>query len=177
MRIFQANTQEDVADARSLFEQYAAGLGISLCFQNFDRELANLPGDYAPPDGRLLLALEDDQLAGCIALRKLEPGICEMKRLFIRPAYRGKGLGRLLVKSIIDEARQLDYTRMRLDTLPGRMDQAIALYQSIGFLEIEPYYENPVADAKFMQLELAPKSGVTIHAKDSSGNCQWSYRK
>src|SRR5215208_6084840 len=118
MRIFQANTQEDVADARSLFEQYAAGLGISLCFQNFDRELANLPGDYAPPDGRLLLALEDDQLAGCIALRKLEPGICEMKRLFIRPAYRGKGLGRLLVESIINEARQLgtrvcDSTRYR----------------------------------------------------------------
>lgn len=155
MRIFQANTQEDVDDARSLFEQYAAGLGISLCFQNFDRELANLPGDYAPPDGRLLLAVEDDQLAGCIALRKLEPGVCEMKRLFIRPAYRGKGLGRLLVESIIDEARQLGYTRMRLDTLPGRMDPAIALYQSIGFLEIDPYYENPVADAKFMQLELA----------------------
>ena len=155
MRIFQANTQEDVDDARSLFEQYAAGLGISLCFQNFDRELANLPGDYAPPDGRLLLAAEDDQLAGCIALRKLEPGVCEMKRLFIRPAYRGKGLGRLLVESIIDEARQLGYTRMRLDTLPGRMDPAIALYRSIGFLEIDPYYENPVADAKFMQLELA----------------------
>jgi len=155
MRIFQANTQEDVADARSLFEQYAAGLGISLCFQNFDRELANLPGDYAPPDGRLLLAVEDDQLAGCIALRKLEPSVCEMKRLFIRPAYRGKGLGRLLVESIIDEARQLGYTRMRLDTLPGRMDPAIALYRSIGFLEIDPYYENPVADAKFMQLELA----------------------
>jgi len=155
MRIFQANTQEDIAQARTLFQEYASGVGISLCFQNFDQELKNLPADYAPPDGRLLLAVDDDQLAGCIALRKLEPGICEMKRLFIRPAYRGKGLGRLLLKSIIDEARQLDYTRMRLDTLPGRMDPAIALYQSIGFLEIEPYYENPVADAKFMQLELA----------------------
>ena len=154
MHIFQANTQEDIENARALFEEYAAGLGISLCFQNFDRELANLPGDYAPPDGRLLLAEEGDQLAGCIALRKLEPGVCEMKRLFLRPAYRGKGLGRVLVDSIIDEARRLGYTHMRLDTLPGRMDQAIALYQSIGFVEIEPYYKNPVPDAKFMQLEL-----------------------
>lgn len=155
MRIFQANTQEDIDHARALFEEYAAGLGISLCFQNFDRELANLPGDYAPPDGRLLLATENDQLAGCIALRKLGGGVCEMKRLFLRPAYRGKGLGRVLVESIIDEARQLGYTTMRLDTLPGRMDQAIALYQSIGFVEIPPYYENPVEDAKFMQLGLA----------------------
>ena len=155
MRIFQANTQEDIDHARALFEEYASGLGISLCFQNFDRELANLPGDYAPPDGRLLLATENDQLAGCIALRKLEPGVCEMKRLFLRPAYRGNGRGRVLVEAIIDEARKLGYTTMRLDTLPGRMDQAIALYQSIGFVEIESYYENPVEDAKFMQLELA----------------------
>lgn len=152
--IFQANTQEDIDQARALFEEYAAGLGISLCFQNFNRELANLPGDYAPPDGRLLLATEDDQLAGCIALRKLGDGVCEMKRLFIRPAYRRKGLGRVLVNSLIDEARQLGYTRMRLDTLTGRMDQAIALYRSIGFVEIGPYYENPIEDAKYMQLEL-----------------------
>jgi ribosomal protein S18 acetylase RimI-like enzyme len=154
MRVFQANTQEDIDQARALFLEYAAGLGISLCFQNFDRELANLPGDYAPPEGRLLLATEDDQLAGCIALRKLSDGVCEMKRLFIRPAYRGKGLGRVLVNALIDEARQLGYTRMRLDTLVGRMDQAIALYRSIGFVEIEPYYENPIEDAKYMQLEL-----------------------
>ena len=155
LRLFQANTQEDIEHARSLFQEYAGGLGISLCFQNFDRELANLPGDYEPPDGRLLLATEDDQLAGCIALRKLGDGVCEMKRLFIRPAYRGKGLGRVLVAAIIDEARQLGYTHMRLDTIPGRMDQAIALYRSIGFVEIEPYYESPIGDAKYMQLELA----------------------
>lgn len=155
LRLFQANTQEDIEHARSLFQEYAAGLGISLCFQNFDRELANLPGDYEPPDGRLLLATEDDQLAGCIALRKLGDGVCEMKRLFIRPAYRGKGLGRVLVAAIIDEARQLGYTHMRLDTIPGRMDQAIALYRSIGFVEIAPYYESPIEDAKYMQLELA----------------------
>ena len=155
LRLFQANTREDIEHARSLFQEYAAGLGISLCFQNFDRELANLPGDYEPPDGRLLLATEDDQLAGCIALRKLGDGVCEMKRLFIRPAYRGKGLGRVLVAAIIDEARQLGYTHMRLDTIPGRMDQAIALYRSIGFVEIAPYYESPIEDAKYMQLELA----------------------
>src|SRR5215208_1734963 len=154
MRIFQANTQEDIGQARTLFEEYASGLGISLCFQNFDRELANLPGDYAPPDGRLLLATENDQLAGCIALRRLAPGVCEMKRLFLRPAYRGKGRGKVLVESIIDEARKLGYTTVRLDTLPGRMDKAIALYQSIGFVEIAPYCENPVEGAKFMGLDL-----------------------
>lgn len=157
MHIFQASSDEDIRSARSLFEEYAAGVGISLCFQNFDRELANLPGDYAPPEGRLLLAIEEDQLAGCIAMRKLKPGVCEMKRLFLRPAYRGRGLGRVLVESIIDEARKLGYTHMRLDTLPGRMDQAISLYRSIGFVEIAPYYENPVEGAKFMELNLATK--------------------
>ena len=155
MHIFQANTQEEIDHARTLFEEYAASLGFSLCFQNFDRELANLPGDYAAPDGRLLLATENDQLAGCIAMRKLGPGVCEMKRLFLRPAYRGNGRGRVLVESLIDEARKLGYTTMRLDTVPGRMDKAIALYQSLGFVEIAPYCENPVEGAKFMQLELA----------------------
>jgi GNAT superfamily N-acetyltransferase len=153
--ICQASSDEDIQATRGLFEEYAAGIGISLCFQNFDRELANLPGDYAPPHGRLLLAREEGQLAGCIAMRKLEPGVCEMKRLFLRPAYRGRGLGRVLVESIIDEARALGYTHMRLDTLPGRMDQAIALYRSMGFVEIAPYYENPVEGAKFMEFKLA----------------------
>ena len=154
MRIFQANTGEDIQNARTLFEEYATSLGFTLCFQNFDQEVKNLPGDYAPPDGRLLLAIEDDQLAGCIALRKLDRGICEIKRLFLRPAYRGNGRGKLLVESMIDEARKLGYTHMRLDTLPGRMDKAIALYQSIGFVEIGPYCENPVEGAKFMELDL-----------------------
>ena len=154
MHIFPANIDEDIQQARALFEEYASGIGISLCFQNFDQELKNLPGDYAPPDGRLLLATEDDQLAGCIALRKLGPCVCEMKRLFLRPAYRGQGRGKALVEAIIDEARSLGYTQMRLDTLPGRMDKAIALYQSIGFVEIDPYCENPVEGAKFMELDL-----------------------
>jgi len=155
MRVVEANTHEDVDHARTLFKEYEAGLGISLCFQNFDHELKNLPGDYAPPDGRLLLAKDDDdQIAGCIAMRKHSPGICEMKRLFVRPAYRSTGLGRVLVNTIIDEARKLGYTHMRLDTLPGRMDKAIALYRSIGFVDIEPYYTS-LETAKFMELDLA----------------------
>ena len=153
-QIFQATTDDHISGARTLFEEYAASLGFSLCFQNFDQELANLPGDYAPPSGRLLLAIEDDQLAGCIALRKLDAGICEMKRLFVRPAHRATGLGRTLVDSIIDEARKLGYTHMRLDTIPGKMDRAIALYQSLGFVEIEPYRQNPVEGAKFLELKL-----------------------
>lgn len=157
MRIFHATSTEDVQRARTLFEEYAKGIGISLCFQNFDKELTNLPGDYAAPDGKLLLAEENNQLAGCIALRKLGDGVCEMKRLFVRPAFRGQKLGRVLVESIIDEARKLGYTYMRLDTIPGPMDKAIALYQAIGFVEIGPYYKNPVEGAKFMELELAAK--------------------
>jgi putative acetyltransferase len=157
LRIFHATNTEDVQRARRLFEEYAAGIGISLCFQNFDQELANLPGDYAQPDGRLLLAEEDGELAGCIALRKIGDGVCEMKRLFLRPAFRGHGLGRVLVESIIDEARKLGYTYMRLDTIPGPMDKAIELYRSIGFVEIEPYTKNPVEGAKFMELNLAAK--------------------
>jgi GNAT superfamily N-acetyltransferase len=157
MNIFQVNGEQDIQRARGLFEEYASGLGISLCFQNFDQELKNLPGNYAPPDGRLLLATEDDQLAGCVALRKLAPGVCEMKRLFVRPSHRGTGLGRVLVGRIIDEARKLGYAHMRLDTLPGRMDKAIALYHSIGFVEIGPYCENPVEGAKFMELDLQTK--------------------
>ena len=154
-QLFQATTDEHINAARTLFQEHEAGLGISLCFQNFDQELKNLPGDYAPPDGRLLLAVENDELAGCIAMRKLSDGVCEMKRLFVRPVYRASGLGRFLAESIIDEARKLGYTHMRLDTIPGKMDKAIALYQSLGFVEIEPYRENPVAGAKFMELKLA----------------------
>jgi GNAT superfamily N-acetyltransferase len=158
MHIYQAESTDDINQARVLFEEYASGLGFSLCFQNFDRELLNLPGDYAPPSGRLLLATQEDQFAGCVALRKLGSDVCEMKRLFLRTGYRGNGRGKVLVESIIDEARKLGYTRMRLDTLPGRMDKAIALYRSIGFVEIEPYCENPVEGAKFMELDLNTKS-------------------
>jgi GNAT superfamily N-acetyltransferase len=154
LRLTQATTPSDIAQARELFEAYAAGLGISLCFQNFDQELANLPGDYAPPRGRLLLAREFDQLIGCVALRPCGPTKCEMKRLFVRPEYRDRGLGRVLVEAIIEEASKIGYTHMRLDTLPGRMDRAIELYRSMGFAEIEPYYDTPVDSTKFMELDL-----------------------
>lgn len=154
MRLVQAGTSDQIEEARKLFREYETGLGISLCFQNFAQELANLPGDYQPPDGRLFLCESDGLVAGCIAMRNLKPGICEMKRLYVRPEFRGKGLGKSMVTAIIHEGRELGYERMRLDTLPGRMDEAIALYRTIGFKEIEPYYQNPSPETLYMELEL-----------------------
>jgi putative acetyltransferase len=152
--IRQVEGEEDVKQARGLFREYEAWLGLDLCFQNFEKELAELPGAYAPPTGRLLLAYEDDQLAGCVALRKLSDRVCEMKRLFLRPQFHGKGRGRQLAERIINEARDAGYERMRLDTLPEQMGKAIALYRSLGFREIEPYNSNPVPGAMFMELVL-----------------------
>ena len=154
MKLIQAESPGDIDRARELFKEYAAGLGISLCFQNFDQELALLPGDYVPPTGRLLLTMENDAAVACVALRKIADGICEMKRLYVRPDFRGTGLGRTLAETLIQTARDLHYDRMRLDTLPGKMDRAIAMYRSLGFKEIEPYYDNPVAGAVFMELDL-----------------------
>ncbi|HSB27832.1 MAG TPA: GNAT family N-acetyltransferase, partial [Pyrinomonadaceae bacterium] len=125
IQLIQAITVKDVDAARQLFEEYAAGVGISLCFQNFDQELATLPGKYAPPAGRLLLAFSDGELAGCIALRKLDARTCEMKRLFLRREFRGKGYGRIMINALIEHAHEIGYERMRLDTLPGKMDAAI----------------------------------------------------
>jgi len=155
MKLIQVESDEQVQQARRLFEEYAAWLGFNLCFQNFDKELSELPGDYAPPNGCLLLAVEDDQVAGCVALRKIDEGIGEMKRLYVRPEFRGKGLGRRLTETIIAAARDLGYQRLRLDTLPGKMDQAIAMYRSLGFKDIERYYNNPYEAAAFMELILA----------------------
>ena len=154
MRFTQAASADEIEQARLLFREYESWLGLDLCFQNFEKELAELPGAYAPPAGRLLLAFENDQLAGCVALRKLSDGVCEMKRLFLRPQFHGKGRGRQLAERIIDEARDAGYERMRLDTLPEQMGKAIALYRTLGFKEIEPYYDNPVTGALFMELEL-----------------------
>jgi putative acetyltransferase len=154
MNLIQAQSAAEVSKARQLFEEYAAGLGIDLCFQNFAKELAELPGAYVPPSGRLLLAVEANQTAGCVALRKIADGVCEMKRLYVRPEFRGTGLGRTLAEAIILAAREIGYQQMRLDTLPGKMDRAIAMYRDLGFKEIGPYYENPVASALFMELEL-----------------------
>lgn len=155
VHIFETITSEDLTEAAKLFTEYADSLDISLDFQNFDEELASLPGCYAPPEGCILLANWDERLAGCVALRKLEDGICEMKRLFTRPEFRGKRIGALLSEAIIEKAQQLGYERMRLDTLES-MVQARTLYKSLGFKEIAPYCYNPIADAVFMELILLP---------------------
>jgi len=154
MRLSRATTPDDIQNARQLFEEYAASLGFSLCFQNFDQELASLPGKYSAPSGCLLLAYSNEQLAGCIALRQLDTETCEMKRLFVRPDFRGARLGKVLVDAIIAEARAIGYKRMCLDTVPGKMDRAIGLYEAIGFRDVEPYYDNPVEGARFMELHL-----------------------
>ena len=148
----ESNTQ--IAQARELFLEYAQSLGFSLCFQNFDQELASLPGDYAPPAGRLLLAEYEGQLVGCVALRKLGDAVCEMKRLYLRPQFRGKGLGRALADRIIVEARGIGYRRMRLDTVEPVMKDAVAMYREIGFQEIAPYRKNPIAVALYLELKL-----------------------
>ena len=148
-----ARTAEQVRDARRLFEAYAASLDFKLCFQDFDTELRELPGCYAPPAGSLLLAERDGLAVGCVALRPLDPGVCEMKRLYLDPAERGTGLGRRLALAIIDEARSLGYRRIRLDTVPS-MTAAIDLYRRLGFREIPAYRPNPVPGTLYLELEL-----------------------
>ena len=151
-----ASSPEDIVLVRELFEEYAAWLGFSLAYQDFDRELAMLPGRYAPPAGRLLLARSDGLPAGCGAFRPLEPGICEMKRLYVRQAFRGKRIGRLLAKQLIDDARDSGYAAMRLDTLSGRMPEAYHLYTALGFREISAYTASPHPDASYLELQLSP---------------------
>ena len=152
--IFQATLPEHIEQARDLFLEYGKSLGFSLCFQSFEEELKNLPGAYGPPSGRLLLARFGDHAAGCVALRKLDAGICEMKRLYVRPGNRGSGLGRILVERLITEARLIGYERMRLDTVQSAMGDAIALYRRMGFQEIAPYSDIPIESALWMELLL-----------------------
>lgn len=151
--IVRAETEEELAGIRGLWREYADSLGIDLSFQNFEKECANLPGDYAPPSGRLLLAACESQPAGCVALRRLSTDTCEMKRLYVRPVFRGKGIGRSLAAAVIDEARKMGYFRMRLDTLAS-MTEANALYRSLGFRPIRPYRHNPIPGALFLELGL-----------------------
>src|SRR5579864_1594426 len=155
LTIVQAETAAQVATARELIEEYAAWLEFKLCFQGFEDEMRTLPGKYAPPGGRLLLALWDGKPAGVIALRPLgEPGLREMKRLYVRPEIRGHHIGRALAEQIIREAAEIGYSRMRLDTVAGKMDSAIAMYHELGFKETDPYYQTPVGHTLFMELAL-----------------------
>jgi len=142
-------TLADMDEIRARLREYAAWLEVDLCFQNFEQELAELPGEYQPPRGRLLIA----EGAGCVALRPFDEDICEMKRLYVRPEHRGSGLGRRLVLTILSEARGIGYRQMRLDTMP-KMDRAQGLYASLGFREIAPYRFNPEAGARFLEVEL-----------------------
>jgi len=149
-------TSEDdphIGAARALLAEYARSLDVDLSFQNFDRELAAFPADYLPPDGALILAFRDAQLAGSVAMRRLESDLCEMKRLFVRAHFRGLGLGHDLAAAVIETARLAGYQRMRLDTLPG-MHDAQRLYRALGFREIDAYYENPVPGTRYMELDL-----------------------
>ena len=151
--IIPVTSMDQIVTARELFKEYEASLGIELTFQGFAQEVAALPGAYAPPAGRLLLATGGAEPAGCVALRPLGGGICEMKRLYVRPPARGARLGRRLAETVIREARDIGYARMRLDTLPS-MKEAFALYQRLGFHEIAPYYETPIVGTRFMELPL-----------------------
>src|SRR3954447_20041159 len=154
MEIIRVVDEEHIDQARALMREYAEALAIDLCFQEFERELSELPGAYAPPEGLLLLARSQGQATGCVALRKLDDGACEMKRLYVRPPFRGRGAGRALAAAVIGAARGAGYERMRLDTL-GSLTEAIALYESLGFARIGPYRYNPSPDVVFMELRLA----------------------
>lgn len=157
LRILRVNTKQEIDLARDLFLEYADSLDFDLSFQDFQKEVEQLPGEYAHPAGCLLLAWYDSEVAGCVALRRISKEICEMKRLFVRPKFRGNGIGKALSTAIIEDARRTGYKRMRLDTVPA-MKSAIALYESLGFKEIEPYRYNPIQGAKFMELNLGEKN-------------------
>ncbi|MEM2839495.1 MAG: GNAT family N-acetyltransferase [Thermoplasmata archaeon] len=148
-----ARSRGEIEEIRKLFLEYAKSLDFDLCFQDFDRELRELPGEYAEPHGRLILAKYDGKCVGCVGLRKLQADICEMKRLYVKPGYRGRGIGKELARRIIAEARAIGYRKMRLDTISD-MIEAIALYKSLGFNEIGPYRPNPIEGAKYFELRL-----------------------
>jgi putative acetyltransferase len=153
VQVVDAQTEEHLVLTRQLFEEYAASLNFELGFQNFAAELENLPGDYAPPRGRLLLAYHQDEVVGCVGLRPFAGDVCEMKRLYVQPAARGRGVGQLLATTVIDAARKIGYRVMRLDTV-ATMLPAIALYEALGFEPIEPYRYNPLENVRYFELSL-----------------------
>ncbi|MEO5860536.1 MAG: GNAT family N-acetyltransferase [Pyrinomonadaceae bacterium] len=158
VEIFQAIGSKDIEAARAIFREYEQWLGMSLCFQSFEEELADLPGRYAPPSGRLYLARTDGATVGCIALRQIEDGICEMKRLYLRESARGKGVGVALIEKVIADAIEIGYAKMRLDTYPPKMGKAVSLYEAHGFYEIPAYYHNPHDGVLFMEKVLTDHS-------------------
>jgi len=158
--IRRAESPDDLDTIRSLFTEYEEWLNIDLCFQDFQNEINSLPGKYAPPQGSLLLARIDGLAIGCVAMKPLDAGICEMKRLFVRPAWRGKGYGQALVHAILDEGRRAGYSKMWLDTLQ-RLREAIRLYREFGFYEIPAYYHNPLGGVIYMELDLKATPEVT----------------
>lgn len=168
LKIIQVETPEQIAAVRELFLEYAQSLNFSLCFQSFDQELAALPGEYAPPSGRLLLAESSGRRAGCVALHRLEDGICEMKRLYVRPEFRGHKIGRRLAEAVIAEARAAGYERMRLDTVAPVMREAVQLYRELGFYEIPAYRPNPVQGTLYMELALPDPRTVTARGTPSN---------
>lgn len=159
---------EDMVTVRELFLEYAAQIGHDFSFQGFDEELATLPGKYSPPAGQLFLAHQDGKLAGCVAMRPTDPGVCEMKRLYVRLPYRGQGLGRKLAMAGIGAARRAGHERMRLDTL-GSFTEAVTLYRSLAFGQIAPYYHNPVPGVIFMELDLRGDEPAKGKTWDNSG--------
>ncbi len=156
MRIKQAQTKIEIEEVRKLFREYEVFLDVDLCFQSFEEELANLPGKYSHPSGDLIIGIDNERIVGCVAVRKLDDGVCEMKRLFVRPAARGTGLGKRLAQAIIEVAQELDYSIMRLDTL-DRLKGAMILYEKLGFRKTEPYYENPLPGVVYWELDLKNK--------------------
>ena len=153
LRLVLAVSAQELQSVRELFLEYQQSLGIDLCFQNFNAELAALPGDYAPPNGRLTLGVADEQHACCVALRRLDDAMAEMKRLYVRPAFRGRGYAKVLAQTVIEDARTMGCSSVVLDTLPS-MHEAQAMYVALGFRDIPPYTHNPVPGARFMGLAL-----------------------
>ena len=160
LKLVQASMGADVEAVRQLCREYEKWLDVDLCFQGFEQEMASLPGDYAPPRGRLFLARDGHESAGCVGLRPLGADVCEMKRLFVRDAYRGTGLGRELVQACLSAAADIGYTRMRLDTLP-KMEAAIRLYRKLGFQDIPPYRANPIAGALYLELQVPARPSAS----------------